>query len=56
VVARCPDRDFKYMNPISQKYTGQPFPFRTPEGRVALVVEIEKARYTKLRFQHTPPE
>jgi PPOX class probable F420-dependent enzyme len=54
VVERRPDSDFKYMDPISHKYTGKPFPFRTPEGRVVLVVEVEKARYTKLPFQHTP--
>jgi PPOX class probable F420-dependent enzyme len=55
VVERRPDGDFKYMDPISHKYTGKPFPFRGPEGRVALVIEIEKARYTKLPFEHTPP-
>jgi PPOX class probable F420-dependent enzyme len=54
VVERRPDDDFKYMDAISLKYTGKPFPFRSPEGRVALVIEIEKARYTKLPFEHTP--
>jgi hypothetical protein len=34
----------------------KPFPFRSPEGRVALVIEFEKARYTKLPFEHTPPK
>src|SRR5437773_11491589 len=33
----------------------KPFPFRSPEGRVALVIEVEKARYTKLPFEHTRP-
>jgi len=56
VVERRPDGDFKYMDPISHKYTGKPFPFRSPEGRVALVIEIEKARFSKLPFQHTPPK
>src|SRR5437868_13562193 len=32
----------------------KPFPFRSPEGRVARVIEVEKARYTKLTFEHTP--
>ena len=41
------------MDPISQN-TGKPFPFRNPEGRVAPVIEVEKARYTKLPFEHTP--
>ena len=54
VVERRPDSDFKYMDPISLKYTGKPFPFRSPEGRVALVIELDKARYTKLPFEHTP--
>ena len=27
-----------------------------PEGRVVLVVEIDKARYVKLPFTHTPPK
>jgi PPOX class probable F420-dependent enzyme len=51
-----PDGDFKYIDTISHKYTGKPFPFRNPEGRVALVIEVEKARYTKLPFAHTPPK
>ena len=54
VVERRPDSDFKMMDPISHKYTGKPFPFRSPEGRVALVIEVEKVRYTKLPFEHTP--
>jgi PPOX class probable F420-dependent enzyme len=55
VVERRPDPDLKIMDPVSNKYTGQPFPMRSPEGRVALVIEIDKARYTKLPFAHTPP-
>jgi len=55
VVERRPDSDFKYMDAISHKYTGKPFPFRSPEGRVALFIEVEKVRYTKLPFEHTPP-
>lgn len=54
VVERRPDRGFHFMDPISQKYTGKPFPFRNPEGRVALVIEFDKAKYTKLPFEHTP--
>ena len=56
IVERRPDPEFKTMDRISMKYTGKPFPFRAPEGRVALVIEIDKARYTKLPFQHTPPK
>lgn len=54
VTERRPDGDFKGMDAISRKYTGQPFPFRNPEGRVVLVIQVDKARYTKLPFKHTP--
>jgi PPOX class probable F420-dependent enzyme len=56
VVERRPDPDLKILDPISHKYTGKPFPFRTPEGRVALIIEVEKVRYTKLPFEHSPPK
>ena len=56
VVERRPDPDLKYMDPISHKYTGKPFPFRKPEGRVVLVIEFDKARHSKLPFEHAPPE
>ena len=56
VIERRPDSDFKTMDKVSHKYTGKPFPFRQPEGRVVLVIEVEKARYTKLPFEHTPPK
>jgi PPOX class probable F420-dependent enzyme len=55
VIERRPDSDFKTMDPIAMKYTGKPFPFRNPEGRVALIIEVDKERYTKLPFEHTPP-
>ncbi len=55
VVERRPDPDLRVMDPISRKYTGKLFPFRDPQGRVALVIEIDKARYAKLPFEHTPP-
>jgi PPOX class probable F420-dependent enzyme len=54
VVEHRPDGDFKYIDRISHKYTGKPFPFRNPEGRVVMVIEIDKARYTKLPLEHTP--
>ncbi len=54
VVERRPDPELRVMDPISRKYTGKPFPFRDPQGRVALVIEIDKARYAKLPFEHTP--
>jgi PPOX class probable F420-dependent enzyme len=55
IVERRPDPDLAIMDPVSRKYIGKPFPFRNPEGRVALVIEVEKARYAKLPFEHTPP-
>ena len=56
VAERRADLDLKVLDPISHKYTGKPFPFRTPEGRVALIIEAEKVRYQKLPFLHTPPK
>jgi len=54
VVERRPDQGFKILDSISHKYIGKPFPMRSPEGRVALIIEVEKARYTKLPFEHAP--
>lgn len=54
VVERRPDPQLAIMDPISIKYTGKPFPFRDPEGRVALYIEVDKARYAKLPFEHAP--
>jgi PPOX class probable F420-dependent enzyme len=53
---RRPDPELKTMDPIAHKYTGKPFPMRSPDGRVALIIEVEKVRYTKLPFEHTPPK
>jgi len=54
IVERRPDGDLRGMDAISRKYTGQPFPWRSPEGRVLLVIEVDRARYAKLPFTHTP--
>src|SRR5262245_49760281 len=56
IVERRADVDLKTMDSISHKYIGQPFPMRNPEGRVTLIMEVEKARYTKLPFRHQPPK
>ena len=56
VIERRPDPELKVIDPISHKYTGKPFPMRAPEGRVALIIQVDKVRYTKLPFQHTPPK
>ena len=49
------DSKFEIMDEIARKYIGKEFPFRNPEGRVAMIIAVEKARYTKLPFEHTPP-
>lgn len=54
VVERRPDPDLKVIDAISHKYTGKPFPWRDNAGRVALFIEIDKAKYTKLPFEYTP--
>jgi PPOX class probable F420-dependent enzyme len=56
VVELRDDSNFAVMDTISRKYIGKEFPLRNPAGRVALVIEVDKARYTKLPFQHTPPK
>jgi hypothetical protein len=48
------DSKLETMDKISHKYIGAPFPMRGSDGRVAMVIEVGKARYTKLPFRHTP--
>ena len=55
VVERWKDADFKVMDRISRKYTSKNFPMRqNPEQRVVLVIEVERARFARLPFAHTP--
>lgn len=54
VVEMRPDPDLVEMDRIARKYTGKPFPWRDPEGRVAIVIAVEHARLNKLPFEHTP--
>ena len=49
------DSTFEFLNHISHKYIGQNYPDRTLEGVVVLVIEVDKVRYAKLPFEHTPP-
>jgi PPOX class probable F420-dependent enzyme len=51
VVERRPDTGFKYTDPISKKYIGQAWPMREVAA-VALIIEIDKAHYEKLPFEH----
>jgi PPOX class probable F420-dependent enzyme len=55
VAERWKDADFKIMDRISRQYIGKEFPMRqNAEQRVVLVIEIERARFTRLPFTHTP--
>jgi PPOX class probable F420-dependent enzyme len=47
------DEGCRYMDPISYKYTGRPFPSRGPD-RVCFAIEVLKARETTLGFVHDP--
>jgi PPOX class probable F420-dependent enzyme len=50
------DSDLKILDGISRKYTGNPFPMRDTEGRVAMIIAVDKERYMKLPFSHQPPK
>src|SRR5262245_41695384 len=56
VVEHRSDSGLKAADLVSRKYTGKPFPMRSPEGRVALIIEIDKARHLKIPFKHEPPK
>jgi PPOX class probable F420-dependent enzyme len=47
------DEGCRFMDPISLKYTGQPFPSRGPD-RVCFVIAVERGRQTTLDFVHAP--
>ena len=51
VVERRPDDVFQYTDPISKKYIGEAWPLRDAKA-VALFIEIDKAHYEKLPFEH----
>jgi PPOX class probable F420-dependent enzyme len=54
VVAVRPDEDCEYMDPISRKYTSEPFPARGA-GRVCFVIAVEKAGQRSLEWlSHNP--
>lgn len=56
VIERRPDPDSKMLDATSHKYIGKPFPMRDHGTQVALVIAIDKERYLKLPFEHTPPK
>ena len=47
------DEGCRYMDPISVKYTGAPFPSRGPD-RVCFVIAVDKAACRALDFAHDP--
>ncbi|MGH7299956.1 MAG: PPOX class F420-dependent oxidoreductase [Candidatus Rokuibacteriota bacterium] len=54
VVERRPDGSFSVKDTTARKYTGKEFPWRNPEGQVALVIEVDRAKFAKLPFTHAP--
>jgi PPOX class probable F420-dependent enzyme len=56
VIERKPDPELLIMDPIARKYTGKPFTMRGNPQRIALRIEVEKAKYTEIPIQHTPPK
>lgn len=55
VVERRADPELKTMDKISHKYIGKPFPMRGSK-QISLIIEVDKERYQKLPFDHTPPK
>ena len=53
VIEVRPDEGCRFMDPISIKYTGVPFPSRGPD-RVCFVIAAETARQHTLGFVHDP--
>jgi PPOX class probable F420-dependent enzyme len=53
VLEERPDEGCRYMDPISIKYTGAPFPSRGAD-RICFVIGIEKAAVRTLGFRHAP--
>jgi PPOX class probable F420-dependent enzyme len=49
------DEDLAFMDSLSRKYTGVPFPRRRWSGRMVYVIEPTLARHYKLQLKHTPP-
>jgi PPOX class probable F420-dependent enzyme len=56
VVEAREDNDLTFMDALSQKYLGGPFPRRKWSSRVAYFVEADVARYYLSPLKYTPPE
>jgi PPOX class probable F420-dependent enzyme len=50
------DSSLRILDAIARKYSGKPYPERDGNGTIALVIEVEKAKYSKLPFEYTPPD
>jgi len=51
VVERRSDSDFKYIDAVSKKYVGKPWPYRE-DVPVALIIEADHFHYSKQPFEH----
>ena len=54
VVEQRPDPQLTTKDATSQKYTSAAFPWRDPATSITLVVEVDRVKYAKLPFRHTP--
>jgi PPOX class probable F420-dependent enzyme len=54
VVEQRPDPQLATKDTVSRKYTSAPFPWRDPATSITLVVEVDRVKYAKLPFRHTP--
>jgi hypothetical protein len=50
------DSSLRILDAIAYKYSGKPYPDRDGGGSIALVIEVEKAKYSKQPFEYTPPD
>jgi PPOX class probable F420-dependent enzyme len=53
VVEFRPDPSYATKDVTARKYTGKEFPWRYP-GSVTLVIEVDRAKFTKIPFTHAP--
>ena len=53
VVEFRPDPSYATKDVTARKYTGKEFPWRYP-GSVTLVIEVGRAKFTKIPFTHAP--
>ena len=54
IAAFVGDPIFAVKDTTARKYTGKEFPWRSPEGSVTLVIEVERAKFAHLPCTHAP--